>query len=313
MNSDALETFLAVHRCGGVSAAAGELARTQSAISRRLAMLEAQVQAPLFERIGRGLVLSEIGAALLPHAERVLAALGDAQSAVDAARSGPQGTVHLATVGTLADHALAATLAQVRDACPGLDLRLHTATSAQVSALVRTGEVTLGLRYFASRAADLHCRVVAHERLVVACAPSHPLAGRRVPSLASLAGERWLAFPVHAQRPENFAATVAAQFTTRGLDEIDFVWIDGLTAQKRLVEAGFGIAMLQLSAIEEELRHGELAQVEVADFEVRIPVALVVRKGAHLSGPAMALLQALSAGAQAPPAKPRPVARRRRA
>ncbi|MET0335655.1 MAG: LysR family transcriptional regulator, partial [Rhizobacter sp.] len=48
MDSDALDTFLAVHRRGGVSAAALALSRTQSAISRRLALLEAEIGAPLF-------------------------------------------------------------------------------------------------------------------------------------------------------------------------------------------------------------------------------------------------------------------------
>jgi len=290
MDSEALETFLAVHRQGGVSAAAGALSRTQSAISRRLALLEHEVGAPLFERIGRGLVLSELGAALLPYAERVAAAIGDAQAIVAEANAG---AVQMATVGTLANAKLTNALQRAKAGHPSLDVRLQTATSAEVSAKVRSGEVTVGLRYFEDPSPDLDCRVVQQEHLVVVCAAAHRFAGKRLKSLAQLAPERWLAFPVQERRGEAFAASVFAQFLTRGIDRIDWVAIDGLTAQKRLVEAGFGLALLQSSAIEEELARGSLAVIRVDDLSVSIPVARIVRRGGHLSGGAQAVLKEL--------------------
>lgn len=113
MDSEALLTFLDVHRLGGVSAAAGKLARTQSAISRRLALLESEVGVPLFDRIGRRLVLTEAGAALLPHAERVIAALRDAEAALASSRAPSAGVVRMTAVGTLAGPAVARALQRV--------------------------------------------------------------------------------------------------------------------------------------------------------------------------------------------------------
>jgi DNA-binding transcriptional LysR family regulator len=293
MDSEALQTFMAVHRCGGVSAAASALSRTQSAISRRLALLEREVGAPLFERIGRGLVLSELGAALLPYAERVAAAVGDASACVESARSGTSGTVQMAAVGTLANTALAQALRRVKARHANLDLRLQTATSAEVSAKVRSGEVTVGLRYFDDPSPDLDCRVVQQERLVVACSSTHRYAGKRLKSLVKLADERWLAFPVQERRTEAFAAGVFAQFLVRGVDRIDWVAIDSLSAQKRMVEAGFGLALLQAGAVEEELSKRELAIIRVDDLNVTIPVVRIIRRGSHLSGGAQALLKEL--------------------
>jgi DNA-binding transcriptional LysR family regulator len=295
MDSEALATFLAVHRRGGVSAAADELARTQSAISRRLALLEQEVGAPLFERIGRGLVLSEVGAALLPHAERVAAAIGDARAAAEAARTGTGGAVQVVTVGTLANATLAAALQRAQARQPGLDLRLQTATSAEVSAQVRSGAASIGLRYFDDPGAGLDTRVLHHERLVVVCAPSHPLAGKRVKALAQLATQRWLAFPAPERRAEAFATTVFAQFTTRGIDRLDWLAIDSLTAQKRMVQAGFGLALLQATAVDDELKKRELALLKVDDLDVAVPVVLVTRQGGYLSGGAHAVLRELMA------------------
>jgi DNA-binding transcriptional LysR family regulator len=296
LDSDALATFLTVHREGGVSAAAKKLGRTQSAISRRLTQLEDTVGAPLFERIGRGMVLSQAGAALLPHAERVAAALQDAMAAIEAAKSGTAGIVHVAAVGTLASTGLTRLLQDFRGAFPAAEVRLRTATSAEVSQLVRRGDAAIGLRYAGDASADLDSEIVGREPLLVTCAPSHPLAGTQVASLERLAGEHWLAFPDRPSRGEAFAATIFAQFLVRGIAEIDWIAIDSLTAQKRLVEAGFGLALLQESAVAEEMAGGSMAAIGVGDLDAQVPVAVVVRRGGFLNQASRALLDKLRAG-----------------
>ena len=74
MDSDALNTFLVVHRRGGISNAAKALHRSQPAISRRIALLEQELGVPLFERIGGKTRLSDAGRVMVPYAERAVAA-----------------------------------------------------------------------------------------------------------------------------------------------------------------------------------------------------------------------------------------------
>ena len=84
MDSDALHTFLTVHRRGGISSAAKVLHRSQPAISRRIALLEQELGVPLFERgVGRTM-LSDAGRVMVPYAERAVAAVQDAENAVRA-------------------------------------------------------------------------------------------------------------------------------------------------------------------------------------------------------------------------------------
>ena len=71
LDSEALHTFVTIHRAGGFSVAARRLHRSQPAISRRIALLEEELGAPLFERVAGGVVLSQAGQVLLPYAERV--------------------------------------------------------------------------------------------------------------------------------------------------------------------------------------------------------------------------------------------------
>ena len=256
-------TFLTVHRRGGISSAAKALHRSQPAISRRIALLEQELGVPLFERIAGRTMLSDAGRVMVPYAERAVAAAQDAENAVRALARPNSGPVALAVVGTLAGGRLSAILKRFAAEHPEVELTLRTATSAEVSDLIRRGEATIGLRYDRDRSRDLDCELLFAERLQVVCAPDHPRAGRRVAKLADLRGERWIAFPVVPGRREITASHVFALFQTHGLGEVDWTPVDSLTAQKRLVEAGLGIALLSESNAAEELRYGTIATIGV--------------------------------------------------
>jgi DNA-binding transcriptional LysR family regulator len=261
MDSDALNTFLMVHRRGGISNAAKALHRSQPAISRRIALLEQELGVPLFERVAGRTMLSDAGRVMVPYAERAVAAAQDAENAVRALARPNSGPVALAVVGTLAGGRLSTIMKRFTREHPDVNFTLRTATSAEVSALIRRGEATIGLRYDRDRSGDLDCELLFAEPLQVVCAPDHARAGRRVARLADLRGERWIAFPELPGRREVSASHVFALFQTHRLGEIDWTPVDSLTAQKRLVEAGFGIALLSQSNVAEELRSRAISTI----------------------------------------------------
>lgn len=302
MDGDGLKTFVAVHRAGGFSQAAGLLLRSQPAISRRIALLEQELGASLFDRSAGGAVLSQAGQVLLPYAERALAAIEDARGAVSALSTEDAGPVSLVVVGTLAGDRLTSALARFRRDHPRVDLTLRTATSAGVSALVRGGEAHLGLRYHHDPSPDLDARLVTMEPLVAVCASGHPLAGRSVATLADLRAERWLAFPDSGGRPEIAASHIFAIFLTRGMGDVAWTAIDSLTAQKRLAAAGFGLALMPRSDVDEELASGQLGVIAVGDLDAAQPVVAVVRRNGFLSRAARTLLEDLSGGPRGPAA-----------
>jgi DNA-binding transcriptional LysR family regulator len=295
MDSDGLATFLAVHETRGFSAAAARLGRTQPAISRRIALLEAELGAPLFERTAGWVRLSLAGRVLLPYAERALAAVKDAEAAVRALKTPGAGPVSLAMVGTLAGSGLTQVLKAFAQTRPGVELSLVTATSSEVSDKVRRGEAAIGLRYRTDRSGDLRCIPLAAERMVIVCSPEHRLAGGRAETLEDLAGETWLAF-ADAQGPDEPASqSILAQFAARGVGAVAWRAVDSLTAQKRLAEAGFGLVLLAQSAVAEELARGSLAVITVGDLAAVNPVSAVVRREGYLNAAAQGLLEVLEA------------------
>ena len=296
MELDHVEAFVAIVRRGGFTRASAALHLSQPAISRRVHLLERELGAPLFERIRSGVILTDAGRAFLPHAEALLASMRDGIDAVGALRGEDRGAVTLAVVGTLASTSLTSRLRRFREAYPGIDLRVRTALSREVSELVRRGDATLGLRYGADPHPELVSTPVHDEPMVPVCSAYHRLARARRVDAKSLAGERWITFPLRpgsAQEP--YASALERGLALVGVSAPEVIPIDSLTAQKRMVEAGFGLALLQESSVDEELRAGTLRALRIPAMRVTIPVVLIHRRRAYLSGAARALMAMLAA------------------
>ena len=295
MELDHVTAFVAIVRHGGFSRASSALHLSQPAISRRVHLLEREVGAPLFERMRSGAVLTDAGRAFLPHAEALLASVRDGIDAVGALRGTGRGAVTLAVVGTLASTNLTERLRRFHEAHPGIDLRLRTALSAEVSALVLRGDATLGLRYGVDPHPDLVSSAIHDEPMVPVCSPRHRLARRQRVDPLALSGERWISFP---PRPgaarEPYSSALEHRLAACGLSASEILPIDSLTAQKRMVEAGFGLALLPESSVDEELRAGTLRRLRVPGMRVTIPVALIHRRRAFQSGATRALMAMLA-------------------
>src|SRR4029453_5931828 len=107
-------------------------------------------------------------------------ALKDGTQAVQALEGDDRGAVSLAVVGTLAG---TTGVEQCRRFCARHRdgrLMLRAAKSFEVSDMVRRGEVSLGLRYFADPSPELISREISQERIVVVCSAQHKWGGKRL-------------------------------------------------------------------------------------------------------------------------------------
>jgi len=293
MDTEALRTFLEVHRKRGFSDAARVLGRTQPAISSRIRLLEQELGVRLFERTAVGIVLSQAGRVLLPHAERVIAALQDAQNAVRSLTKEMSGPLTLAIVGTLADQKLSRVLKEFTRKHAAVEFYIQAVRSSRVSELVRVGEAVVGIRYDRDPSVDLCFEELGVDKLVVVCAPNHRYAGRTFGSLKALQDEHWIAFPNQPEQHEIYASHIASVFLAQGLGELKWSPVDSLTAQKRLIEAGFGIALMSQSNAYEEIAIGGLATINVRGLGPGQPICMVTRKGGFLSAAASSLIDLL--------------------
>ncbi len=279
MTLDELKAFVTVAEAGGFTRASAVLHRSQPAISRRIDLLEKSLGAALFERRGRQVALTAAGKSLLPYAENALAAVEDGCRAVQEGLDRAEGTLTFAVVGTIVDGYLVDVLRRFQADFESNRVDLRTANSREVSDLVRRGATDIGLRYFPDTDNRLEMIHLGSERLYVVVPSDHRIASRRRKDLTTFKEERWLGFPIDRNQPESYGSLLEKELAACGIADAEVTTVDSLTAQKRLVEAGFGIALMPKRNVREELRNGTLRLVSVDTVTAQLPVVLVMRRG----------------------------------
>ncbi|MCV0368841.1 MULTISPECIES: LysR family transcriptional regulator [Filomicrobium] len=122
MDWNRAQAFLATAEAGSLSAAARQLGLTQPTLSRQVAALEAELDATLFERVGKKLVLTETGMSLLEHART----MGEAANALTLAASGHtqaiEGRVSISASDAYAAYILPDIAERIREEAPQITL-----------------------------------------------------------------------------------------------------------------------------------------------------------------------------------------------
>ncbi len=279
MTLDEIKAFVAIAESGSFTKASDQLHRSQPAVSRRIDLMESSLGATLFARHGRHTTLTEVGEALLPHAQAALAAVLDGESAVRNLLENSKAELRVAVVGTIADNYLVDALRAFQSEFTDAKLDLQTANSLDVTDFVRRSDATIGLRYHDDPDPQLEITLLGAERRYVVVPSDHSVKSSRVKSLKPFALDRWLGFPTSGKVRASLNEALREQFIADVGSPPQTTLVDSLTAQKRLVEAGFGIALMPKRNLREELASGKLRIVEVASLTAQIPVALIRRKG----------------------------------
>lgn len=167
MTLEQLRIFIAVAEREHLTRASETLNLTQSAVSSAIAALEARYGTKLFDRIGRGIALTEAGRLFLPEARAVLARAREAEQTLHEATGGLRGTLKLAASQTVANFWLPERLARFHAAYPGLTLGLEIGNTDRAVAQVLAGEADIAV--VEGRADDPRLAVtpLAGDRLVL--------------------------------------------------------------------------------------------------------------------------------------------------
>ena len=188
MDIAALKAFIAVADSGSFSLAAEQLFLTQPAISKRVSALENELETRLFDRIGRGVSLTEAGQALLPRARNILLDLEDSVRALSNLSGEIHGTLRFGTSHHIGLHRLPPVLKAFVHVYPQVRLDIRFMDSEEACLAVEHGELELAIVTLPPSPANvLQTEKVWDDPLAIMVARDHPLAQKRRLSLRDLA------------------------------------------------------------------------------------------------------------------------------
>ncbi|MGM0592932.1 MAG: LysR family transcriptional regulator [Pseudomonadota bacterium] len=251
MDISAIQAFRAVADSGSFSQAAERLYITQPAVSKRIAALERELDRPLFDRIGRQVVLTEAGRALLPHARRILDEVELSRRAMTDLSGRIAGRLSLGTSHHIGLHRLPPLLRELRQRYPELQLDIRFLDSETACRAVEHGELELAIVTLPPRpSAQLQLAPVWQDPLSVVCATDHPLAGYQKAGLPTLAQHRAI-----LPGPETFTRQIVeSAFKPLSMALQVELSTNYLETIKMLTAVGLGWSVLPDTMLDSELK-----------------------------------------------------------
>ncbi|MBT8148254.1 MAG: LysR family transcriptional regulator [Gammaproteobacteria bacterium] len=290
MDTQNLKAFIAVAESGSFSAAAERLHLSQPAISKRINLLEQQLDTSLFDRIGRQVSLTEAGRTLLPMAQDIGLAMRNARQQIMDLKSTVSGELRLVTSHHIGLHRLPAILRKFASGYPEVELDIQFKDSEQACLGVLAGEFDLGI---VTRSPRIDARIshqsVWLDRLVFVAATDHPLT-----RLKSVTIEEVCRHPALLPDPKFLTTRVVEElFHERGLEIRTIMSTNNLETIRALISVGYGWGVLP----EIMLADDSVIQLPVKDVSLHRNLDCIYHRDRSLSRPAHCFLELLQSAA----------------
>jgi DNA-binding transcriptional LysR family regulator len=254
-----LQSFVLVARHGSVKAAAADLEVTEAAVSVAVAALRKELGDELFVRNGRGIALTPGGRRLAALASEILGLAEQARRSVQDS-PGQRRQMLVAATSLVAEH-IGPLIEAFTARDEGIEVAIESVPGESFADVLdhRRADIALGPHPGPERSAMIASVPFLRCRMIVAAAPSHPLAGRRSIAPSELESERWLVGP-----PDLDSTTTISQFLERGrLDDAEIVTYTSHAAAIAAAAAGEGVVLALAHSVLDQVRRRALVRLDV--------------------------------------------------
>jgi DNA-binding transcriptional LysR family regulator len=258
-----LEIFSRAVELESFSRAAEAVFLVQASVSERIASLEKKIGVPLLDRLGRKVVPTAAGELLYKHAILFLEMKETAQLEIERFMGLKHGKISMGGSTIPGEYILPDLIAKFNKQHPHLAVKLFIADSSEIENRVLTGKLELGVIGSKSQQANLLCRQLWKDELVLAVPAQHRWARRRTVSLQEL----WEA-PFILREEGSGTLKILDNYlrksVSNGSNSLNVIARFGSsTAVKEGIKAGLGLSILSGRAIETDVRAGLLKALKV--------------------------------------------------
>ncbi|MBC7527406.1 MAG: LysR family transcriptional regulator [Chthonomonadaceae bacterium] len=261
--------------------AAEALYLTQPAVTRQIAVLEAEMKTRLLDRLGKRVQMTPAGEALYRYAQEILRLSEEAIQSVDDVRGARAGKIRVGASITVATYLLPEQLRRYRETFPGVELRVHTGVSSHIVDMVTQGLVDVGIVMGVEGGIEHTVYFLRSFPSVVVVPPDHPLASRK----EGIRREELAGIPLILMEEGMHLRTLVDRLLSEaGVEEHVSLELDNVESIKRMVRAGLGVTLLPLMTVAEEVSDKRLMALPLTDVpSANRRLALIHRKDKYVS------------------------------
>jgi LysR family transcriptional regulator of gallate degradation len=287
-----LEYFRRVAQRRNISSAAAELHITQPSLTKSIKLLEKELGVRLFDRLARGVELTDFGQALLRHAEAVGVQIADASSEIAALRSGNFGTVSVGAGPAWLRRHLPLAVARTMARHPGVRIRVGGGFDEELFRGLRRGDFDFVVAELpqAEDRRGLEIRPLASDDLGVCCRFGHPLAKRRRVAPRDLLAFPWVLLPRTTRAQRRLTALFAAQDLAPPQNVVE---TNSHAFLLNMLRDGDALTFTTSRTVDLDEGAG-LVMLNVPPLTVRREAGVVLRRGGFLSPAALRLIDTLA-------------------
>jgi LysR family transcriptional activator of glutamate synthase operon len=236
-----IQYFIEVAKREHVTEAAHALHVAQSAVSRQIVNLEAELGVDLFIREGRNVKLTPIGALFLEQMEQAMKLIDNAKLEVEEFLDPEKGTIRIGFPSSLAAYTLPTAISAFRERYPNVKFQLNQGSYPYLIDGVIKGDFNLALLGpVPKKIKKIKGRTLFTENIVALLPHTHPLASQRILTLSELRDDSFVLFP---------NGFVLREIIVNACSQLGFqprVSFEGqdIDAIKGLVSAGLGVTLI---------------------------------------------------------------------
>jgi DNA-binding transcriptional LysR family regulator len=280
-----LKAFMLVAETASFSQAAEQLHITQPAVSKRVALLEQQLDTSLFDRIGRSVSLTEAGRALLPHARRVEQEMQAAEQSVRDLAGEVSGRLRLATSHHIGLHRLPPILSRFNKLYGAVQIDIAFMDSEQAYELIAQGKVELAVATLAPNAdPTIITQQLWHDPLEFLVSADHTLSTDTPLNLQQLSK-----MPAILPGLNTYTGQIVKRlFDQHGLELQVSLATNYLETIRMMTSVGLGWTVLPRT-----MKDSTLIAVDVEEIAIARDLGLVYHRDRSLSRAAQSFIQCL--------------------
>ena len=271
-----LQIFEKVATLQHVTKASEELYLSQSAVSMAIADLERLVDAPLFERIGKKLLLNDRGRMVLSQVSDVLKRAEAIELFLTDSAGEPMGELTVGASTTIGNYLLPKIAGEFSKKYPKAKALLYVGNTQQVETAVEQAEYDLGLIEGPSHNPSLKVSPWRSDELVVIAGCQHSIAKKKKVTPEMLSDADWIIREKGSGTREVFEDAMNSKNISYNIS----MELGHTEAIKKAVEAGLGIGCLSRMAVQRELDNGWLCEIK-APLDLDRTLFIVTRNGEY--------------------------------